>query len=1062
MIICKFEAVGEYARMKEFQQGGCCFQSTMIKEQAIKLLKVHPEEVRMVVLVSALFLCIQAGQGIGENAAFGLFLARVHVDRLPYMYIGLGAFVSLSSLAYATSLSRFRDASVVTYLLALSVFLFLGQWMAISIFSLSIYSILWLTTYGMSVILGTLLWTIAGSVCDARQAKRLFSLFASMGILGSVIGNLLTGLFASLAGTDNLIILYAILLGVGFFLTREITSSYFRLEEGSSKYSLINDMRAGFDFVRESQLFRFVALSSVLYSILFFTVDFPFSETLSRQFTDSEASLAGFKGLFTSVTTAITFLVSLFLANRLYARLGIIGSILIMPVTYVIAFVVFFVSFTFTGAVVVRFMQLVVLGGLMGTAWNALFNVVPPERRGQVLAFNNGVPAQIGVFLSGIMILLSRQVLETQDILLLGAFVALVSVYITLKMKPAYGDALLSALRSGRVEVFSDQDDSFVGYQNEPESLRVVQRALRDPKAHVRRLAVEMCVRMHNKEMITDLVDRLYDDEGTVRAAATRALAELGGEETLGDVFLGLDDVDNEVREETLASLTKLGVLPSPELIRTLEHLLKDKDPGVQAHAAIVLIALGETKLAQREFTKLMKHKDDGNRLAALRSLGHIASGTHKPIELDVDLILRAFQDDAPDVRKEAARIACYFPHESIPGPLAGLLRDEESSVRKTASGSLNKLWARSRSVVTSMLEESANGPVTYAILDSIPPGDPGMFYPLRGYIQRETSNIKFLRSLVQALPRQGRSVLLLLDTVLYRLSKCEERLIKAVGLFGNPRALDLIRKTLNAGDAATRAAALEALETLGDRRITQEVLPILDRGGVFISTDTMLSPGDAIGVLLAGEDHWLRALAARSIPELDLKDCVPELRKLKRDPNLLVKHAAQDALNQIEGKKMKTLKTLSTMDRILLLREVPMFAGLIPDDLERIAEIAQEQLYPTHALICREGDPGNALYIIVTGEVEVVKSLGKDEKILGHTKPGQFVGEMAILDSAPRSATLRALNQVRILSIEGDAFNMIMLDRPEVAISVLKSMSARVRDLNEKVGASAPSAGKI
>ena len=118
------------------------FQLNMLKDKAVSLLKVHPEEIRMVTLVAALFLCLQAGQGIGENAAFGLFLARVNVDRLPYMYMGLGGFVSLASLAYATSLSRFRDASVVTYLLAISVIVFIGQWVAISIFDISFYSVL--------------------------------------------------------------------------------------------------------------------------------------------------------------------------------------------------------------------------------------------------------------------------------------------------------------------------------------------------------------------------------------------------------------------------------------------------------------------------------------------------------------------------------------------------------------------------------------------------------------------------------------------------------------------------------------------------------------------------------------------------------------------------------------------------------------------------------------------------------------------------------------------------------------------------------------------------------
>src|SRR6185295_6739077 len=169
----------------------------MLREKAVTLLKIRPDEIRMVMLVAALFLCIQAGQGIGENAAFALFLARLDVDLLPYMYMGLGGGAFLASVAYATSLSRFQGASVIIYLLAGAVFLFALEWIVIVIFHIPVYPLLWLTTYGMSVILGTLLWMVAGEVCDARQAKRLFPLFTSTGILGSVLGNSLTGVCAN-------------------------------------------------------------------------------------------------------------------------------------------------------------------------------------------------------------------------------------------------------------------------------------------------------------------------------------------------------------------------------------------------------------------------------------------------------------------------------------------------------------------------------------------------------------------------------------------------------------------------------------------------------------------------------------------------------------------------------------------------------------------------------------------------------------------------------------------------------------------------------------------------
>ena len=1027
----------------------------MLSKKAVTLLKIRPDEVRMVMLMAALFLCVQAGQGIGENAAFALFLARVDVDRLPYMYMGLGGVVFLASIAYSASLSRFQDSSVVVNLMAGTAILFAIERIAIALFGVPVYSVLWLTTYGMSVILGTLLWTVAGEVCDARQAKRLFPLFTSMGILGSVLGNLFTGAFAKLAGTANLIVFYAVLLAVGYFLTRAIAGSYFRPEAiGKSTFSLINDMRAGYEFVRESHLFSLIAWSSILYSVLFFTVDFPFSEIVSLEYSGDAAGLAGFKGLFTSIITAVTFLVSLLLANRLYTRLGIVNSILIMPITYVIGFIVFFVSFTFGGAIIARFSQLVVLGGIMGTAWNALFNVAPPERRGQILAFNNGVPAQIGVIVSGLLIILSNTILaDTKIVLVLGASVALVTVFLTIKMKPAYGEALLNALRAGRIEVFSNDEDAFSGYQDDPAALQVILKALQDPKAFTRRLAAEMLARMGNLLAVPDLVGRLSDSDASVRASATRALAGLGAKHVLQEIILGLDDPDDAVREETLASLPRLEVVPSPELNRTLERLLKDSNIHIRARAAEVLLLLGENKHAESLLSGLLKDKDVNKRRIAIEAFGRIARDSQEKLSSNADLILGALKDPSPVIRREAVRVAAHIRKDEISDSIVSCLSDDDATVRQNASESLRQIWPEPRGAILQILEEM-NGVRLNSALDSIPLEDPEVLNPLRKYIQREVSDIRYLRSLAASLPLTGRAVRLLSDTLKNRESLGEERLVKAIGLFGNPRAMDLVRKSLNAGTSGTRAAALEALETLGDKKITLEVLPILDRGGVFQADDDQaMNAKEVIRTLLSNDDYWLRALAARSVSDLGLREYSSELRKMKSDAVPLVQQAAVNALDRLDGDKtMQTLKTLSTLERILLLREVPMFSKLSPEDLEQIAEIAHEQLYSARAEICRDGDPGSTLFIIVDGQVDVIKEKDKKETVIAMRNVGEFVGEMAILESAPRSATLRAHTPVRMLVIEGDAFKTILLDRPEVAVSVLRHMSTRVRELNDRV----------
>src|SRR5215213_10744438 len=211
------------------------------------LLKVRPEEGRLVILVALLFACIQAGQGMGDNAASALFLLRFGVDYLPYMYIAAGALTFVITMAYSAGLGRFEKGRFFLWIISAFAVLLIIERAALA-FSLSVlYPALWLTVNGMGGILGTFVWNLAGEVCDARQAKRLFPLFTSAGILGSVLGNAVTGRVARLLGTDNLLLFYAVLLGVAFYLIRAIAygRAAFRREDAfKNKPDLWADLRA--------------------------------------------------------------------------------------------------------------------------------------------------------------------------------------------------------------------------------------------------------------------------------------------------------------------------------------------------------------------------------------------------------------------------------------------------------------------------------------------------------------------------------------------------------------------------------------------------------------------------------------------------------------------------------------------------------------------------------------------------------------------------------------------------------------------------------------------------
>jgi HEAT repeat protein len=1011
----------------------------MINQRIASLLNVRADEGRLVFLVAALFACIQAGQGMGDNSASALFLLRYGVDFLPYMYIFLGALTFVCTLAYSAALGRFDKGRFFSQMIAAFIALLVLERAAILLPFPLLYPVLWLTINGMSMILGTFVWNIAGEVCDARQAKRLFPLFTSAGILGSVAGNAVTGAAAKLLGTDNLLLLYALLLGIALYLTGVIARGRLRKEGAfKSKSNLWNDLRASFDFVRLSPLLRLIAYSSVLFSVLFFAVAFPFNRVVTTSFSD-EAGVAGFLGLFSSVTTASTFVVSLFLASRIYTRLGIINGVFLMPLTYIFCFAVFAGSYDLTGAVIARFAQLVILSGVAGTAWNALFNVVPSQKRGQVLAFNNGVPAQIGVALSGVLLIVADKVLTVQQILWMGAAIALVCGFFVWWMRPAYAQALVDALRAGRLEVFSADAATFNGFQNDAAAFQVAVQALRDSKATTRRLAAEMLGRMELDAAIPHLMRLLSDPEPAVRAAAVSSLGALFADSAVNEITSMFDDPDEQVRAEALTVLPKLNASVSPELMAKVTALTNDPSLTVQKHAVIALAKLGAVDEAVPHLTPRLASNDPRVRIFALETVVEIAPSLAD--SFDIKPILDSLEDSSALIRRAAISALGRLKDGSVNERLVQYLTDRDAGVRKTAAEALRRRSDGSRALVLELLE--TDDAAVDSALDALAPGHPESLAPLRQFARREVVRARTLRSQVASLPSSGRAVAFLRDRLRAQASMCEGRLIKTVGLFGDTRTMDLVRKSMNGSNIENRAAALEALDTIGDRQLAKSVVSLLEE------EPKPSSAPDCVAVLLKSADPWLRILAARSTSELGLREFIPLLHQLRSGPDLLLGEAARGALLQFgEEQQMNTLKTVSILERILLLREIPIFADLSPEDLKLVAEIAREEWYPQNTEIFHQGDEGDMMFVIVEGHLHVVHTTNGADQVLAQRGPGDFVGEMAIIESAPRSATLRAQTDVRVLAIDGETFKGILHERPDVSFAVLRSVSRRLREM--------------
>lgn len=139
--------------------------------------------------------------------------------------------------------------------------------------------------------------------------------------------------------------------------------------------------------------------------------------------------------------------------------------------------------------------------------------------------------------------------------------------------------------------------------------------------------------------------------------------------------------------------------------------------------------------------------------------------------------------------------------------------------------------------------------------------------------------------------------------------------------------------------------------------------------------------------------------------------------------------------------------------DMVQIMRSLPLFRALEEEEWQEIAPMLHGHCYPKDAYLFFQGDPPDALYILWIGRVKVVRhtNQGRDVvlEVLG---PGQLLGEMAVLDGRPYSATAQALEEAAVISIARADFFALLERYPAVAMGVITELSRRLRMTTELV----------
>jgi CRP-like cAMP-binding protein len=128
--------------------------------------------------------------------------------------------------------------------------------------------------------------------------------------------------------------------------------------------------------------------------------------------------------------------------------------------------------------------------------------------------------------------------------------------------------------------------------------------------------------------------------------------------------------------------------------------------------------------------------------------------------------------------------------------------------------------------------------------------------------------------------------------------------------------------------------------------------------------------------------------------------------------------------------------------DVVPALERLPLFAGFDRKELAKLAERFDEQTFlPEHGVLT-EGMTGMEFFIILDGTAEVIH----DGAVIATLQPGDFFGEVAVLDGGPRTASVRALDRLRCLGLPNGAFRQLLLDYPLMAVNLLPQVIRRFR----------------
>ncbi len=1045
------------------------------------ILKIKEKERLPLILLFTMFFCIVSTSITGSSVRDTFFLINFDKSYLPIMYILIAFSMAWIISIYKKLTADRNQISIITVSnLVFIIPIILIKFNLNGVFIPILY--IWIEIITVLSILQ--FWMLAGDVFNPRQAKRIFTLIGAGGSFSAISIGYIIKPYINYFGPENLLYLTIIFISLTIYIAQKINPFLI-----NHPIKIIdNDKPKSQSLLEMKPYIKYIALMVVSSAIISKIVDYQFKIMASNTYTNQDELISYF-GSFYVFTGLATLVMQFFVTNFVLRYFGILLGLMILPIMLTLSSAGFLITGTMSAIYLAKFSDQVFKFSINNSIQEILWlpiklnikKITKPIIDGTLKSSIEGLAGFFIFILSFYSFIPESKVYLLSIFILLGA---IFWIYNNFRIKNGYINSLVESIDNR--DLFIDDLNFDI---NDSQIVQTIDKTLKE-KDELKQLFVLDILWKHDLHpWLHTIKDLLQSENYKIR----RAVLELTwyNKKILPDhTLLKVIHSDEELRPFAIVCAGD----------RKVENLPKILEPYLISNSSILLAASSSSIIRydpkhKRALTiiKSLLNDQDHKKLIIiigfLKKLGHLVSDEKfvnyfqkKSNELKIECLevikespraslLRLVIDSLsfPGIFLNSERTLLKYRKELVLEEFKillksnhtneklklGILKTMHNYDRKSAlSLSMEFLditfLSLTNEACNSLIKLSKNNDIRESTLQVI---DEKIY---------EIANQAFILHLLKDKIKNDNDASMIIDYIEHEL-KILIKIILKLGTIKDPEIpIEKYISYVHIKDPRFLPLVIELIDTTFNKKNKKVVLPLVDPDLDILYSLEQIFPNkithieDLLLRWIRDNDKWKMIIF---IHYLLLKENSILLAKIKWDSfdkkmfsDNLFRSSQQNYINrnflsnQLPEKDNSYM--YSILEKTIILKSIDLFSQIPSHILTQIGKISNEVNYEKDFTIFKKGDYGESLFIIVKGKINIIQ----DNNLIAVLEEGSCIGEMALLDHEPRSANAETITEATLLQIDQGTFYDLMATSPDIIKQIIKILSKRLRDVNQKL----------